>query len=111
MISKDCMPLRRFLNFELALLDDLLPGGALWKERADLTLGLARLADLPAMKDQQVRPERPVFGRHDLHKILLDLHGIRFVIGEAKSIAHARDVRIDDDADVFVERIAKYDVG
>src|SRR5581483_6411207 len=46
------------------------------REPAFLALRLARVADAPAVPDQQVREARPVLTRDEPHEIALDLHGV-----------------------------------
>ena len=78
-------------------------------QEADLALRTARVADLTAVLDEQMRQHRPTFAREQLHQILLDLHrvGLR---GESEAMAHAPDVRIDDDALVLIEGVSENDV-
>ena len=42
------------------------------------------------MEDQQVREDRPVLLRDNLHEVLLDLHGVG-VLRESQAVAQARD--------------------
>src|SRR5690242_20049609 len=91
--------------------DELRPRGAIREERALVALWFARLADRPAVVDEQVRPHRPVVLRDDLHQILLDLHRVDEVVRQAEPIRDASDVRVYGDADVLVERVAEDDVG
>jgi hypothetical protein len=63
------------------------------------------------MMDQQVREQRPLVLRHDLHQVLLDLHRVHRVLGQPQPVADARHVRVDDHAHVLPERVAQHDVG
>ncbi len=66
-------------------------------------------ADRPAVKDQQVREQRPLLSRHDLHQILLDFHCVGLT-REAQTKRHPRDVRVDHDPLVLPECVAEDDV-
>jgi hypothetical protein len=79
-------------------------------EHADFALGVSRLADTPAVKYEKVREERPILSWEQRHQVLLDLDRISLP-REAEPVADSRDVGVDDDTFVFMERVVEHDVG
>src|SRR4051812_12002190 len=61
------------------------------------------------MLDQQMREQRPLLAWKQGHQVLLDLDRIG-VARERQALAHACDVRIDDDSLVALERVAEDDI-
>src|SRR5215212_1894028 len=75
--------------------------------RAVWLAGLARSAPV---EDQEVGEDGPLLFWHDLHEVLLDLHGV-LTLREAQSVRDAADVGVDDDALVRAEGVAEDDIG
>lgn len=61
------------------------------------------------MEDEQMRYQRPIITRNQLHQYLLDLHRV-CLVGNAKANNQAADVRIHYDALIHAKRIAEDDV-
>ena len=73
------------------------------EDRASLTRRLPRLADRPAVEDQQVGEERPILLRDELHQVLLDLHGIH-VFSQTEAGAAAGGGRVEGGGAGFCAR-------
>src|SRR5712675_2675132 len=80
----EASPRRRFMAAESSKLKAESSYGTRGAQRADHALGALRPvrdAHRAAMMDHEVREHRPLLAGHDLHQVLLDLHGI-LLLGE-----------------------------
>src|SRR5438270_11121181 len=65
--------------------------------------------DLTSVLDKKMCEERPLFPRKERHQVLLDLHWIG-VARQREPLSDARDMRVDDNALVALERVAENDI-
>src|SRR5215210_4991773 len=72
--------------------------------------GAARLADLAAVRDEEVREVYPVGLWDESVEVALDLLG-RLLLREPEARGEPRDVRVHDDARGDAEGVAEDDVG
>src|SRR5690606_27579268 len=85
------------------------PAGAEFRDDADLAPWPLRLADEPAVPDQEVLGIAPELTGQDLHEIAFDPDRVGLA-REAEAPGEALDVRVDDDAFRLAERVAQDDV-
>src|SRR5581483_5854833 len=100
---------RRLIRSRDACPNEFVAARAELENFAARAVGFASVATPPAVPDQPVTPDRPIFLRHEFNQLLLDLFRV-FLFRQAKTLRKTDHVRIDDDALVDSKRVSQNNI-